>query len=203
MNGKLILAILFVVLASGCRSASNDSNDGNTESLVLKAEALELSITAAERAFLENLRSLCGKSFRGEEAFMAPGRESWAEKKFMMHVTVCEDDRVYIPFHLDEDRSRTWMFLAEEGGLRFRHDHRHEDGNPEELTMYGGYADGKGNRYRQHFPADNYTVNLLDDGIEREWRVILDEDLNTFSYQLLYSSELIFEARFDLTSPVR
>ncbi len=203
MTGKLVLASLFFLFVSGCRHGSGDGDDRSAENMVLKAEALESSLATDERAFLDNLSSLCGKSFRGEETFMAPGRESWAEKKFMMHVTVCEDDRVHIPFHLDEDRSRTWMFLVEDEGLRFRHDHRHEDGTPEELTMYGGYADGKGNRYRQHFPADDYTIDLLDDDLDREWRVILDEDLNSFTYQLLYGPDLIFEARFDLTSPVR
>ena len=133
---------------------------------------------------------------------MAPGRESWADKDFVMHVTVCEDDRVYIPFHLDDDHSRTWMFLAGDKGLRFRHDHRHEDGTPEDLTMYGGYADGTGTGYMQKFPADDYTVELLEDVLNREWRVILAEDLSTLEYQLLYHGEVVFAAEFDLTSPL-
>ncbi len=49
---------------------------------------------------------------------MAEGRESWAHMEFIMHVTLCEDDRIFVPFHLDDDHSRTWMFLVEDGKMR-------------------------------------------------------------------------------------
>ena len=157
---------------------------------------------AAERAFLENLMRLCGHSFRGRETYMAPGRESWAHMDFVMHVVVCEEDRVYIPFHLDDDESRTWMFLVEDGRLRFRHDHRYPDGTPEELTLYGGYADGTGSAFAQSFPADQYTIDLLTDTLGRQWNIVMDENLTNFSYQLQYMDEIVFQADFDLTNPI-
>jgi hypothetical protein len=162
----------------------------------------EQVLSETERAFLNNLASLCGKSFSGNETFMQPGRESWADKKFVMHVTICEHDRVHIPFHLDEDRSRTWMFLVEDGKLRFRHDHRHEDGTPEDQTLYGGYSDGTGTAFIQRFPADEYTIKLLNDTFGRQWNIILAEDLSTMEYQLLYHGEVVFSAAFDLTKPL-
>lgn len=201
----MIRYLFFIIVTGGlsfsCGQRTQDSSR-DQEDMVIRTEALEFQVNEAERAFLDNLASICGKSFRGEETYMAPGRESWAEKDFVMHVTVCEDDRVHIPFHLDNDQSRTWMFLMEDKGLRFRHDHRHEDGTPEDQTLYGGYADGTGTEFQQNFPADDYTIELLDDTLGREWRVILDEDMSTFTYQLHYSSELMFEAQFDLTNPV-
>lgn len=159
-------------------------------------------LSQSEQAFMGHLRSLCGKSFAGEETFMADGRESWSHFDFVMHVTVCEADRVHIPFHLSDDHSRTWMFLAEDGRLRFRHDHRHADGTPEDQTLYGGYADGNGTPFVQHFPADDYTVKHLNDTVGRKWTVILAEDLSSMKYQLSYSDELIFEGTFDLTNPI-
>jgi hypothetical protein len=54
----------------------------------------------------------------------------------------------------------------------FRHDHRHPDGTPEELTLYGGYSDGTGTPFVQHFPADQYTVDLLSDTLDRQWNVV-------------------------------
>ncbi len=161
-----------------------------------------ISLSEAEQAFLDNLASLCGKSFAGEETFMMPGRESWSDKDFRMFVTRCEKHEVHIPFHLSEDRSRTWMFLADENGLRFRHDHRHDDGTPEDQTLYGGYADGTGTAYIQRFPADEYTVELLTDTLGRQWNIILAEDLSKMTYQLLYSGELVFEAAFNLTTEI-
>ncbi len=192
---------MFSAMFFSCGQRSQDREEASDD-MIVRIEALESALTENERTFLENLAGLCGKSFRGKETFMAPGRESWADKDFVMHVTVCEDDRVYIPFHLDDDHSRTWMFLVEDQGLRFRHDHRHEDGTPEDLTMYGGYADGTGTGYMQKFPADDYTVELLEDVFNREWRVILDEDMSRLTYKLLYHGEPVFTAEFDLTDPL-
>ncbi len=159
-------------------------------------------INADEAAFLQNLASLCGKSFAGREIYSKSGRNSWAGKILVMHVTVCEPTQVHIPFHINDDKSRTWMFLAEEGKLRFRHDHRHDDGTPENQTLYGGFADGTGNGFAQNFPADEYTNTLLADNIERKWTIALSENLTTMSYQLHYAGEMVFEAEFDLTKPL-
>ncbi len=201
MSAKITLLAIIMAVAMGCGQRSGQET-GVSGDMVDRAVGLEAALSDTERAFLDNLASLCGKSFRGREVYMAPGRESWAHMDFVMHVTVCEDDRVHIPFHLDDDTSRTWMFLAEEEGLRFRHDHRHEDGTPEELTLYGGYADGTGTEYMQNFPADEYTKDLLEDVFNREWQIILAEDMSTMTYQLTYHGDPVFTAEFDLTNPI-
>ena len=172
-----------------------------TEERLTKTIGSELT-NAQERAFLNNIAQLCGQTFAGGETFIAEGRESWAHKSFVMHVTVCEDDRVYVPFHLDDDHSRTWMFLVEDGRLRFRHDHRHEDGTPEDITMYGGYSDGLGTSILQSFPADEYTCDMIPTSCDAVWRVFLSEDLSTFTYQLLYQDELLFEGAFDISKNI-
>jgi hypothetical protein len=190
-----ILLSATIIFAASCGSTPRQEQREITETEIT-------GISGAEAAFIKNLASLCGKSFRGQETYMQPGRESWADKDFVMHVTVCEEDKVHIPFHLSDDHSRTWMFIVENDRLRFRHDHRHEDGTPEDLTLYGGYADGTGNAYRQHFPADEYTVDLLVDTLQRQWNVVLSEDMSNFSYQLQYKGEIVFQADFDLTNPI-
>ncbi len=197
----IFLLSIFSAVFLSCGQRGQDREEASDD-MIIRTEALESALSENERAFLDNLAALCGNSFRGKETFMAPGRESWADKDFVMHVTVCEDDRVHIPFHLDDDHSRTWMFLAGDQGLRFRHDHRHEDGTPEDLTMYGGYADGTGTQFMQKFPADDYTVELLEDVLNREWMVILDEDMSRLTYKLLYHGEPVFAAEFDLTDPL-
>ena len=68
--------------------------------------------------------------------------------------------------------------------------------------MYGGYSDGTGTEYLQKFPADDYTLNLLDDDATREWGGVLAEYLSTFTYQLLYNGNVVFSAEFDLTRPI-
>jgi hypothetical protein len=170
--------------------------------LFAQADRSKNYLNPAEQAFFDNLRSLCGKSFAGSETYMADGHDSWAHLDFVMHVTVCDDDRVHIPFHLSDDHSRTWMFLIEDGRLRFRHDHRSEDGTPDERNLYGGYADGTGTAFEQHFPNDDYTTALLDDDRERIWSVVLDEQLQSMTYRLSYGDKLIFEATFDLSRAI-
>ncbi len=173
----------------GCGQAPRETRD-------------EKQLTQEERGFMDNLASLCGQSFRGEETYMADGRDSWAHLDFVMHVTVCEEEEVHIPFHLSDDTSRTWMFLVEDGRLRFRHDHRYPDGTPEAQTLYGGYADGKGTAHEQYFPKDDYSRELLEGEYGREWQIVMDEEMTTFSYRLLYDGDIVFQADFDLTEPI-
>jgi len=186
-----LLSFLFVSCKNPAREKQTDEKDHTAQSL--KAE---------EQAFIDNLASLCGKSFAGRETYSKDGRDSWADRSIVIHFTICEADRVNIPFHIDNDQSRTWMFLNEDGKLRFRHDHRHEDGTPEDLTLYGGYADGNGTAFQQSFPADDYTNNLLDDDLDRVWNVVLSEDLAQMRYELGYKGEIVFKAEFDLTTPL-
>jgi hypothetical protein len=195
-NLTLMLPLLALLLTY-CGSSPKSESESTSQS----ADSM-IEISANERAFLSNLTTLCGKSFQGRQVYMQPGRESWAEKNLVMHVTVCEKTHVHIPFHINDDQSRTWMFLVDEGKLRFRHDHRHEDGTPEDQTLYGGFSDGSGNGFQQYFPADEYTRNLLNDTLSRQWNVLLNEDLSKFTYQLQYKGEIVFIAEFDLTAPL-
>jgi hypothetical protein len=201
MGIKLWLLILPAALLFSCGQRTENRGQGRDDK-VARIENLESFVPQSQMAFLGNLASLCGKSFRGKEKYSAPGRDSWANRDFVMHVTECGEDKVHIPFHLDRDKSRTWMFMIEEEGLRFRHDHRHQDGTPEEITMYGGYADGPGTAFMQKFPADEYTVELLGEDLGREWMIILSEDLSSLTYELHYSGRLMFAAEFDLTSAI-
>ena len=196
MKKQILILMTLAFLLSYC--GSGPRQDQSAEAM----DEAEKILPDSEMAFLNNLKSLCGQSFRGQETYMQEGRESWAGKDLVMHVTVCEPDHVHIPFHIDDDYSRTWMFLAEDGRLRFRHDHRHEDGTPEDQTLYGGYSDGTGDAFRQHFPADDYTIDHLTDTLNREWNVVLNEEMTNFSYRLLYHGKIVFQADFDLTEPL-
>lgn len=188
---RLALIILVALFAVSCGTSTQKKTDEKANMVIEN-----------QKAFLKNLASLCGNSYGGWEAYVQEGRESWSHRKFVMHVTVCDDEKVYIPFHLDDDQSRTWMFIIEEAGLRFRHDHRHPDGTPEDQTLYGGYANNEGTPFAQYFPADEYTIETLSDEHDRQWNVILADDLSLLSYQLLYSGKVVFQADFDLTKPL-
>ncbi len=153
-------------------------------------------------AFVANLSRLCGQTFAGRQVFLAEGRQSWADRSMTIHVSLCEDGHIHIPFHMDEDHSRTWMFIQENGRLRFRHDHRHPDGTPEDVTLYGGYADSMGAPFTQNFPADEFTCEMIPTSCNATWTVSISPDMTTFSYQLKNLGELLFQADFNLANPL-
>jgi hypothetical protein len=152
--------------------------------------------------FFDNLSELCNQSFRGTQIYRSHHAPGWAAQELVMHVEVCEQDHIYIPFHIGEDRSRTWIFVIEDGRLRFRHDHSHEDGTPEDETLYGGYADDSGTAFVQHFPADDYTAKVIEGGEGNIWTVSISENFSIFSYRLERDGEKRLRVDFDLTRPL-
>ncbi len=191
----LVLVLATIIGFSSCGPRTQDDNDeAKITGYLLNSET--------HQAFFNNLASLCGQSFAGEQLYRSHHASGWAHLDMVMHVEVCENDRIFIPFHVGEDKSRTWMFLVEEGKLRLRHDHRYPDGTPEEESLYGGYADNSGTAFIQHFPADEYTAMLIDGGGGNIWTIMIDEEFNTFTYRLERDGEKRLRVDFDLNNPI-
>ena len=113
-------------------------------------------------AFFERLSALCGKAFEGRVASPAVDADAaFAGKRLVMHVRNCSTDEIRIPFHVGEDRSRTWVVTRTGAGLRLKHDHRHEDGSEDALTRYGGDTVQAGTAERQEFPADRFSKEMF------------------------------------------
>jgi hypothetical protein len=195
MIRNLTLSIMILLIVAACGQRTRPGQD-------ITEPAPGIFDSDAHQAFFNNLASLCGQSFTGEQVYRSHHGDSWADRLMIMHVTVCEDMRIEIPFHVDDDFSRTWMFLAEEGSLRFRHQHLHPDGTHEDDSMYGGYANDEGNSFTQYFPADEFTAQVIEDGGGNQWTVSMDENMTYFSYRLDRDGEKRFEIVFDLTNPI-
>ena len=54
-----------------------------------------------------------------------------------------------VPFHVG-DNLRTWILTRTDSGLRLKHDHRHEDGSDDPVTMYGSDTATPGTAARQN-----------------------------------------------------
>ena len=91
------------------------------------------------KKFLEQFEPLEGQYFEGE--IVAGGKEGdgFAGQKLMIQVKSYSDREVKIPFYVDEDKSRTWVLTYSNHTLTLKHDHRHADGSPDNLTFYGVY----------------------------------------------------------------
>ncbi len=199
------LVAMMVMAACGPRQEPAREVDEATDVLVEETPydpVTGLLVSETHQMFFNNLASLCSQSFEGEQIYRSHHASGWEDYEMVMHVDVCEEDRILIPFHVGDDESRTWMFLVEEGQLRLRHDHRYPDGTPEDDSLYGGYADDTGTAFEQHFPADEYTAEVIDGGEGNVWTIRLDEAMTTFTYRLERDGEKRLRVDFDLTEPL-
>lgn len=199
MRLYISLLALFTLLLGSCQPRAQQQETDP----VAESAGTDIFLSEAHQAFFNHLRSLCGKSFSGTQVYRSHHGDSWADYALIMHVRDCTDALIAIPFSVRDDRSRTWLFMAEEGRLRFRHDHRHEDGTPEDETLYGGYADESGTAFAQYFPADEYTASLIDGGGGNVWTVTISDDFSLFSYRLERDGEKRFRIDFDLSTPLK
>ncbi|MEZ6024170.1 MAG: hypothetical protein R3C16_12325 [Hyphomonadaceae bacterium] len=122
-----------------------------------------------------------------------------------MHVRSCSEDEIRIPFHVGEDRSRMRVITRTSSGLRLKHDHRHEDGEEDTLTQYGGDTVAPGDATRQEFPADSFSqrlfrANNIPASVENVW-VIEMQPQALFAYALQRPNRR-FRVQFDLTTPI-
>src|SRR5690606_33448177 len=124
-----------------------------------------------------------------------------------MHVRECSEQEIRIPFHVGNDRSRTWIVTRTGDGLRLKHDHRLEDGSDDPVTMYGGDTADAGSAGRQEFPVDTFSQEMfsregMDVSNANVWAIEV-EPAQSFVYELARTDQdRMFRVGFDLTTPV-
>jgi hypothetical protein len=162
-------------------------------------------------AFLASVAAYCGKAFAGqvvEDNPASTGPDPFAGKPLVMHVRGCEDPahELRIPFHVGDDHSRTWVLSRTETGLHLKHDHRHADGSPDAITLYGGDSKRPGTAQRQEFPVDTDSVAMFREAdmlasTHNTWAMEIDPD-RQFVYELTRPDGRRFRVVFDLARPV-
>ena len=175
--------------------------------------------------FFAALSSHCGKAYAGRLVSGDEADADFADASMVMHVSECSEDRIAVPFHVELsgedgerawDRSRTWLITRPGAGLRLKHDHRHEDGEPDTVTMYGGDTANMGSARKQDFPVDQFSIDMfkregLTASVTNVWTVEVDPagtQGGVFAYQLQRTIEggapepRFFRVEFDLTEEV-
>ncbi len=156
----------------------------------------------SQEKFWQALQSLCGKAFEGTVAAAPANDTAFRNKTLLMHVRACGENKISIPFMVGENRSRTWVLTRGEKQLVLKHDHRHEDGSDDSITMYGGATSNSGSATMQYFPADQQTVDMLPAAGGNVWWIELEPGKH-FTYNLRrMGSDRIFSIRFDISKPV-
>jgi hypothetical protein len=191
--------ILIIGLLAGYSSLAESHNTGaSSERPPSDVKSDEPRITHVD-AFYANLLQLCGKKFEGKTVFPDDPKHDFAGKKLVMTVKDCSAKQIRIPFSVGTDHSRTWVFTKTDKGIQLKHDHRHEDGTPDDLTMYGGDSDETGNQWQQSFPADALTYELVPKGKTNVWTIVIDPAKQLFSYRLTRHGKKRYSANFELT----
>ncbi len=163
----------------------------------------QVKALAPNETFWSELKTLCGKSFAGTVVAAPVDDTTFKDKTLVMHVRSCEKDRIRIPFMVGDDRSRTWILSRKKERIMLKHDHRHEDGKPDKVTMYGGLTTSPGMATRQVFPADTETFQVLPAAAPNVWWIELVPGEH-FSYNLRrMGSERYFSIKFDTKTPIK
>lgn len=190
VDPRKVINLLTEMLTLGCLIAASTA-------------AVQAQAESPNSVFWKELQKLCGKAFAGTVTAAPADDTTFKDKALVMHVRSCEKDRVRIPFVVGEDRSRTWVLKLNESRILLKHDHRHEDGTPDKVTMYGGLTTSVGMPTRQMFPADHETVEVIPAAATNVWWIELIPGEH-FSYNLRrMGSERYFSIKFDLKTPVK
>src|SRR5688500_19222111 len=160
-------------------------------------------------AFFAALSSACGKAYAGRVITNLPrptGPDPFEDRPLVMHVRECSSDVLRIPFHVGDDHSRTWVVSRTGTGLRLKHDHRHQDGSPDVLTLYGGDSRTQGSASRQEFPVDAESVALFERqgshaSVTNTWAMEVVPG-QSFVYERSRPGGRLFRVEFDLSAPV-
>lgn len=209
---RFALAALAVAIA-GCAPTTPPATDTAPAAAQAEAEA-EAQQPAPADQFYADLKAMCGQAYAGRVAVdtpATPGPNPFADQQLVMHVRGCGDDELRVPFHVGEDRSRTWVITRIENAegetrLRLKHDHRHEDGTDDATTMYGGDSVAAGTAERQEFPVDDFSIALFEKeglpaSVTNTWAMELQPG-EEFVYELARPGGRLFRVEFDLTKAI-
>jgi len=148
-------------------------------------------------SFFHEFSQFCGQTFEGKTVFPDDPGKDFAGKKLVMHVAKCTDSEIRVPFKVGENTSRTWVISRTDKGLLLKHDHRHADGTPDEVTMYGGYANSQSSAFIAHFEADEATAKMLPEAKTNVWTLEIKN--KQFIYYLKRHNKPRYKAVFDIS----
>ncbi len=156
------------------------------------------SVSETQEGFLENLARHCGQAFHGQITQRPETDQLFrGDEVLTVHFRHCEENRLELPFHVEDNRSRTWILQRTTAGLDLRHDHRYPDGRPEPggSTWYGAPTREPGTVERQEF------LREAQDGVVTGWAIeIVPEE--RYTYGTIRNGEWNYRLDFDLSEPV-
>ena len=186
---SLIAAAAAAALFLGAACAPDDGEIGEDQIETTATTAADAP-SSPQDAFWANLQGLCESAAHGE-LLQAPDTQIDPDSDLLVHFWECGDEEIRFPLHVDDNRSRTWVFIRHDDHLELRHDHRHEDGTEEDNTWYGDTTIDQGTANRQEFASMRGEVI-------GGWAVEIEPGVH-FTYGTMRDHEFRHHLRFDLT----
>jgi hypothetical protein len=172
----------------------------SSTSIFLKQQPIDGDTLGVDQ-FWQQLKQHCGKTYEGTITSGATANDGFSGKRLVMHVLSCADGQLLIPFNVGDNRSRTWILTKLKDRIELKHDHRHEDGTNDAVTMYGGTTTNTGLPGIAVFPADQLTVKTIPAAATNVWWITIND--TTFTYNLRrIGSDRLFTVTFDITKPI-
>jgi hypothetical protein len=169
----LVPALTAAFLVGGCDAPDTPPPPTPESSPALEAAQADegsRALAPEQEAFWAALLAHCGNAYEGEVSDVTPYyADGVVGRRAVIHFLDCSEDRIHVPFHLDDNHSRNWIVTRVGGTLRLKHDHRNPDGTEEAISQYGGDAPVPGLATRQIFPADGHTAEILPDRADNFW----------------------------------
>lgn len=184
----LLIGLVFIALIN-LNACSYSSQEVKTASL--KQHSSE---DRQQLDFYNTLASFCGQRFIGKSTFPTDPEDSFYDKILIATFVSCDEKEIRIPFSVGDNHSRTWIIRMTNKGLQLKHQHLHDDGTPDEVSNYGGYANADGSNRSQFFPADDFTADLIPAAATNVWNLELSEDYETLTYYLERHNKPRFKA---------
>jgi hypothetical protein len=210
------IVLSMAVAMSACKveldlPAPDAAAQADAAAVTMDKAPTDMGVQAPADAFLAALATHCGQAFDGRVVANLPASpepDDFEGKRLVMHVRGCDAParELRVPFHVGDDRSRTWVLTRTAQGLRLKHDHRHQDGSGDAVTMYGGESANAGTAMRQEFPVDAESIAMFEReglvaSVTNTWAMEIEPG-RRFLYELTRPGGRAFKVEFDLTRPV-
>jgi hypothetical protein len=189
MRPVLHAALAGILLLGGC--ARPETGPGGAAAG--QPAGMRAGPAAPQDAFWGHLQDLCAGAATGRLLQAPPGdTQIHPDARLVVHFWECGTDEIRFPLHVDENRSRTWVFIRHDDALELRHDHRHPDGTEESSTWYGATTLDQGSATRQEFVTER-------NGVRSGWRVEVEPG-QRFTYGTIRDGAWRHHLVFDLTA---
>lgn len=153
---------------------------------------------AQEPSLFEQLKGQGGRAYSGRMTYPDDPNHPMNQPMRIEFIKVSED-QIRVPLAVGDDTSRTWVLTRRGESVELKHDHRHADGSPDDVTNYGGVDSYRLLGSQLIFPADEETAALLPEASGNVWSLRLSPNGQTLTYYLERDGKPRFEAVFDLS----